>query len=63
MSAGAGRGEAPGWGFSSALGLSFLGRLCPSTPLHGHEDSHPGTPQDSAIPHISPTLAQTGSSP
>lgn len=42
--AGAGRGEAPGWGFSSGLGLSFPGRLCPSALMHRHEDTHPGAP-------------------
>lgn len=56
--AGAGRGEAPGWGFISGLGLSFPGRLCPSAPMHGQEDTHPRGP--TGLSH-SPHFPITGS--
>lgn len=61
--AGPGRRKAPGWGLSSGLGLSLPGGLCLCTPCMDTRTPTLGSPQDSALPHLSPSLARTGSSP
>lgn len=61
--AGPGRRKAPGWGPSSGLGLSLPGGLCLCTPCMDTRTPTLGSSQDSALPHLSPSLARTGSSP